>query len=350
MAEDWYLLKSPYSQLSGFESEALEEFGLEGFDEALGSGLAEDVELYSSDLKEHTTIKAVVQGNTADTKLNAMTRNMLCKIGTSKAGMYVKYRGRYWLITGFVDNNMVYEKAILTMCNYLLTWLNSRGEIVQRWVNVTSASQYNNGETGMKFYFVRSDQLLIVTPDDDECLLLETGKRFIVDKRCQVYEKSIPSDVVVETSNPLTVYSITRMDTVLYDYQGSGHSEFMAYQDEQRDTDGYYVVDGQGYWLCEPPTQDHENDVSSATISANSDTLYIGLEPIVCTAVFEDDATPVWGIEADFDTAMLDVEYVNNSIMVSTNDDRLANKSFKVVLNADGYDATKVTIRIYDFI
>lgn len=350
MAQDWYLLESPYSQLSGFESEALEEFGIEGFEEALGSGIAEDVELYSSDLKEHITIKAVIQGNTAETKLNTMTRSMLCKIGTSKAGMYVKYRNHYWLITGFVDNNRIYEKAILTMCNYLLTWLNPNGDVIQRWVNVSSASQYNNGETGMKFYFVRSDQLLILTPDDDECLLLETGKRFVIDKRCRVYEESIKDDVAVDTSNPLTVYSITRMDTVLFDYQDSGHSEFIAYQDEQHDSDGYYVIDGKGYWLCEQPIENHETEVSSASISTNSDCLYIGLEPVICTAEFEDDATPVWSIEADFDSSLLNIEYVNHSIMVSTDKDNLANKSFNIVLTADGHNATKVTIKICNFI
>lgn len=37
------------------------------------------------------------------------------------------------------------------------------------------------------------------------------------------------------------------MDNVIYDYQDSGHSEFMAYQDEQHETDGYYVVDGKGF-------------------------------------------------------------------------------------------------------
>ena len=49
----------------------------------------------------------------------------------------------------------MYEKAVLVLCNYLLTWKNENGDIIQRWVNASSASQYNNGETSNKFYFVR---------------------------------------------------------------------------------------------------------------------------------------------------------------------------------------------------
>ena len=35
MAKEWYLLKSPHSQLSGFEDDALYDFAQEGFQEAL---------------------------------------------------------------------------------------------------------------------------------------------------------------------------------------------------------------------------------------------------------------------------------------------------------------------------
>ena len=50
--QEWYLIKPPNGQLSGFESEALEDFGAEGFAELLGSGIAESVELCNYDLSE----------------------------------------------------------------------------------------------------------------------------------------------------------------------------------------------------------------------------------------------------------------------------------------------------------
>ena len=35
MAQEWYLLKSPHDQLSGFEDEAFDDFAQEGFNEIL---------------------------------------------------------------------------------------------------------------------------------------------------------------------------------------------------------------------------------------------------------------------------------------------------------------------------
>ena len=40
VAQEWYLLKSPHSQLSGYENDALDDFAEEGFAEALESSIA----------------------------------------------------------------------------------------------------------------------------------------------------------------------------------------------------------------------------------------------------------------------------------------------------------------------
>ena len=250
MAKEWYLMTGD-NLLSGVEDEAFDDFGASSFLEALQTNIASDVELCNYDLSICTPMRAIVQNNTADTKSNTMMRQVLFPIGSSKAGMYVKYKGRYWLIVGLVDDNKVYEKAVVALCNYLISWVNPQGKIVQRWVSASSASQYNNGETSTQYYFVRSDQLMVLTPDDDECLLLNSGQRFIIDRRCSVYEKKYTAAELQSARNPLTVYKITRVDSVLFDYQDSGHSEFMAYQDEQHEADGYYIIDGKGYWLCD---------------------------------------------------------------------------------------------------
>ena len=107
MAKEWYLLNSPYNQLSGYENESLTDFGAEGFLEALETDIAIDIELCNYDLSENTQIRAIIQNRTSDTKLQSLTRQMFVPIGTCKAGMYVKYNNRYWLIVGLVDDNNV---------------------------------------------------------------------------------------------------------------------------------------------------------------------------------------------------------------------------------------------------
>lgn len=357
MAQEWYLMNTNHDTVSGFESDDFENSAEDVFLEAINSSIGENVEICNSDLSERMPIRVIIQGNVQDTKLNTLQRRMLAPIGTCEAGQYVYYKNRYWLIIGLVDDNKLYEKAILILCNYLLTWKNDSGSIVQRWVNVSSASQYNNGETSNTFYFVRSDQLMILTPNDDECLLMKHKQRFIIDKRCDIYEKNFSPDVTIDTSKKLITYELTRMDNVLYNYQNSGHSEFMAYQDEQHKEDGYYVIDGKGYWLCDSIVSDNENKtkVLSCYIDCAEPEIYCGLEPAVFMAKFYDsdgnevNISPNWEINCDFIDS-LNIDYIENSIFISVVDDKLINKSFQLSLYADGYETSTITVTIKAFL
>lgn len=281
---------------------------------------------------------------------------MLSRIGSCKAGMYIKYKNRFWLIVGLVDDNKMYEKSVLSLCNYLLTWINKDGKIIQRWINAVSASQYNNGETSTKYYYLRSDQLLIIAPDDDECMMLQQGDRFIIDKRCKIYEKNIPDDVIYDTKNPLITYQITRIDSVLYDYQDSGHSEFMVTETEQHKDDGFYRINDKGYWLCQSPQNDDKATLLSSKIEYETNEIYNGIEPCVFVSRFYDEngeavesVEAEWSIECDFEDK-LDVEKTNNSISIFVDDKSLLNKSLNISLSADGYETTTITVYIRAFL
>lgn len=355
MAQEWYLLNSPHSLVSGFEDEALSN---EGFMEMLDSDMAYDVELWSSDMSTCTPIRALIQNRIQDTKLKTLKRFALVPIGTCVAGQYIKYKDRFWLIENLVDDNQIYEKAILTICNWLMTWINASGIIVQRWAHIDSASQYNNGETDKKFYFIRSDQLMVYLPDDPESLMLDSGKRFVIDKRCRLYEKDIDESTVKLIGKPLTIYDVTRRDSVLDDYQGSGLSGLLVTQTEQSVDDGYYVVDGKGYWLAEIPGETEQpapiegNPICK--IDCETDEVLIDIEPSLFMAKFYDGdgnevaVTPVWSIDCDF-ASDLNIERTDNSILISTERDDLRNKDFTLTLSADGYDPASITVHIREF-
>lgn len=348
MAEQWYLIKPPNEQVSGFEHDDLGT----GFNDAMATGIAQDVEIYNYDLSERRQARAVVLNTVQDTKLKTLVRKLLLPIGSCVAGQYVKMKGRFWLIVGIVDDNTVYENAILAFCPYQLTWINRNGDIVQRWANIASASQYNHGESYLTNYAIRSDQLMIAMPNDEECIMLENGTRFIIDRRCKVYEKSIDASVGRDVSYSLIVYRLTRIDNVIYDYQDSGHSEFIVYQDEQQDDDGYYRIDGNGYWLCQKP---NEPTVIPDYIECDSDIIYDGFEDMLFTVRFYDDGTedinvPVtWSIECDF-ASKLRQESDGHSILIGCNNAKLINKDFVLTASADGYAPISKTIHIRAFI
>lgn len=197
---EWYLIDRPSLTSGGFENEAFNDYKDDAIYEILETEVASTVELCSNDLSVRKKVRCVVQGNTADTQLNSMARTLLFPIGTVKAGMYVFFEGCYWLLTGYPGNNKVYEKVTAVLCQYCLRWQNSLGQIIERWVNLASASKYDVGEGGNKNIYLTSNNLSILIPNDDESMMLE-GMRVFVDQR----------DV-----NPTRVFKITRLDDSLY--------------------------------------------------------------------------------------------------------------------------------------
>lgn len=360
MAKEWYLLKSSDYD-SGFGSDDFDDYASDGFGAALASSAGENVELYNYDLSVRTPLRAIITGTVQDSQESSMIRRILVPIGTCKAGMYIRYKDRYWLITGLVDDNHVYEKAVLWLCSYYLTWMDSDGRIHQRWCKAESAAQYNNGETSTQNFTIRSDQLMLYLPDDDATTMLDDGVRFVIDKRCKIYEKNLDRNAEKITSFPLATYELTRIDSVLYNYQDSGINGYIASQVEQRDDDGWYVIDGKGYWLCEHRLKQEIDDKISvsyaeAKIVADDLDIFCGLDAGIFTAEFFDSLgnkvihiPPTWEILCDFKDE-LNIEHVGNSILISTDNDKLVNSSFELLLHAPGYDSVSVPVTIKAFI
>ena len=123
--------------------------------------------------------------------------------------------------------------------------------------------------------------------------------------------------------------------------------------DEQHENDGYYVVDGEGYWLCDIPRQ-QGNSSQMAEIECESDVLYPQIDPCIFTARFYDifgddtDAEPIWEIESDVKDK-LTIDYVGNSVIVSTDDMSCANHTIKITLHADSFTSVTKEIQIKAF-
>lgn len=359
MAKEWYLLTPPHITVSGFESEAFDYYSADGFNEAVESSIGNDIEVYNYDLSEMFEARAIVIDSVQDTKLKTLNRQLLLPIGTCHTSQIVKYKDRYWLIVGLTDDNSVYQKVVMIICNYKLSWINASGEIISRWCNISSASQYSNGEFANNDMTVTSDQVMVLMPDDDESLMIHQGQRFVYDKRCRIYEAQFPADVKCDTSNYVNVYKLTRSDTALFDYQTEGHHEIMLSKTEKSEKDGWYVVDGVGYWLCGNPITQPTNGREGSSDALFSEIIYDsleiqnGLDPGIFTAIFYDykgdDTTSKipysWKITCDF-VDELDVQYVNNSIMISVDNWKLTNKSFDLSLTAPDYVTQTITVMI----
>ena len=200
--KEWYLMNNHKpNTVSGYEGDILTDFAQSNFTDVLETAFSDAVLLYNHDLSECKEIRCVIQGNSADTYLKSMERVALFPIGTVKAGMYIFFENRYWLITGYPSSNKSYEKATVKLCQYKVKWQNSDGTIVERWVSTQSSSKYDDGLKDSNTMTLTSDSIMLLLPNDDESLTLD-GKRIFIDKK----------------NPPNKVYLVSRADSVLYDY------------------------------------------------------------------------------------------------------------------------------------
>lgn len=327
--KEWYLEHTPPESTSEYENESMLDYGESNFTDILYTNVAKTVILYNSDLTYAKEIKCIVQGNTSDTQLKSMERIFLFKIGTVKAGMYIFFENRYWLIDGYPGNNGSYEKATSVLCQYNLRWQNAQGEILERWCNLTSASKYDVGENGNNTILLTSNNYSIKIPYDDEIIGLE-DKRVFIDKR---------------KVNPTKVFKLTRDDDVLYDYGDEYHGSilnFIADKDEFNPT-----TDNQELMICNyrsvpsQPSTPTPPLTSDETVSiSGGNTLRVGRKKSWHVSFADKEGNEVtyedfiWNIKSDFDVIQT-VE--DKTIQLSVDDDSYFDESFLLqILDNDG--------------
>lgn len=311
--KEWYLLtpQTRPNEIGGYENQAFVDYKDDAFQEALSTEIASTVLLYNSDLSQYHEIRCIIQNNIADTQLKSLERTVLGSIGTFKAGMYIFFENRYWLITGYPGNNKIYEKVTIVFCQYKLRWQDDNGQIIERWANFTSASKYDTGRSGNQTIILASNNFTILIPEDDDSTTLD-DRRVFIDR---------------DIKNPHKVFEITRSDDVLYLY-GHDHGgilSFIADRDEFNPE-----VDRPDLGLCDykpprphPPKPDETLDLSAIIIGDNK--LKNGFTREY-TVVFKDsngntkdDVDFQWNVVSDFDVIQT-VSEQQISLMVNNED------------------------------
>ena len=181
MSKEWYLLSSSTkpNSIGGYENEGFQDYKDDAFSEALETDIATNITLYNHDLSESQVIRCIIQGNSADTMLKSMERIGLFSIGTVKAGMYVFFENRYWLIDGLPGTQGIYEKATMCLCQYNLRWQNKNGDIVE----VNGSPIYNEEKV---YYLLNKPRGVISSVSD------EKNRKTVIDLMPHVKERIYP--------------------------------------------------------------------------------------------------------------------------------------------------------------
>lgn len=107
-------------------------------------------------------------------------------------GTYVHWMGEVWLITDLNAPNEVYQTATMRQCNYVLKWVNKNGKVIARDVYVADGTKYLTGEYEQQFMTAGDARMQVTMPRDSETVLIDRGRRFIIDDsdagEAQVFE------------------------------------------------------------------------------------------------------------------------------------------------------------------
>ena len=316
--KEWYLMDNHKPNVvSGYEGDILSDFAQSNFNDVLETTFSDSVILYNYDLSDAKEIRCVIQGNSADTRLNSIKRTGLFPIGTVKAGMYVYFDNAFWLITGYPSSNRSYEKATLDICQYKLKWQNSKGDIIERWGNFTSASKYDDGLQDGRTIVLSSDNLNILLPNDEESLGLAYRRVFIDTKTL-----------------PEKVYIISRTDDVLYNF--GEHGGILSFIADKTELD--IRNDNQELGICDyispiPPKDDDETTILSANIVGNTN-LKVGFERTYTATILDESGNVVeWSDDYHWNVVSLidvGVNAIGNKAKVLVEDDDLVDEKFKL--------------------
>lgn len=337
--KEWYLLTPDTrpNSIGGYENDAFTDYKNDAFQEALQTDIASTVILYNYDLTYSQEIRCVIQDNTASTQLKSLERTILVPIGTLKAGMYILFEDRYWLITGYPGNNKIYEKATMILCQYKLRWQDDTGKVIERWANFTSASKYDIGHSGNQTIMLTSNNFTIWIPEDDDSATLDT-RRVFIDR---------------DTDSPTKVFEITRSDDVLYLF-GEDHGGILSFIADKVELN--LEVDRPDLGLCDykpprplPPRPDETTDLS-AVISGNNklkcgfDRDYT-VEFIDSKGKIHNDTTFSWNVISDFEVTQT---ITGNTITLFVDDEDCIDSSFLLQIIVNQKVFAEITIDVIE--
>lgn len=340
--QEWYLINNSTKPnvIGGYENLGFLDNKDDAFSESLTTDIADDIFLYNHDLSESIQLRGIIQGNTADTSLKSMERSLLVPIGTLHSGDYIYFEDEYWIVDGRPGNNKIYEKAILKECQYKLRWQKDNGEIIDRWVNLTSASKYDVGETGNNIIMLTSNNYTIIIPYDEDSITLD-GKRVFIDM----------------SPNPKKVFKITRNDDVLFIHGKHGGTLSLIADKTELNT----AVDRPDLRLCDYITTNttpllplDETTVLKANIDGNQDlkngfsrTYTVNFTDLDGNNIEWNDINFNWKVVSEFNIKQT---IINNTIKLSVNNDSLIGESFllQIILQDDNSVITELEIFIVE--
>lgn len=100
-----------------------------------------------------------------------------------RLGSIVCWGDNHWLVTQKDAECRLYDRAIMIQCNFLLKWIDSRGDLHERWCVVEDGTKYLVGESTNKTFAITipNMRVAITLPKDEDTQRFGRETRLIID-------------------------------------------------------------------------------------------------------------------------------------------------------------------------
>ncbi len=228
----------------------------------------------------------------------------------------------FYICTESFDVDTIHYQGKLTLCNWMLKWQNKSGKILEYPCYDINSTQYNSGETAKGKYTVGTAQHMLKLPCDDNTIVLDSPKRFFLDKN------KINPTVYIVTQNDNTSYNIGKGIVVITVAQYA--------RDDKKDNIELGICD-----YIDVDNQDMSTDqsVMRSVIDYETTIIKSGGDSQLFIGKFYDehgkemiDIVPKWTIICDF-LNDLEVEESGNEIRIGIDNEEYIDEEIKLVFS-----------------
>lgn len=249
--------------------------------------------------------------------------------------IYDKDNDMYWLCIESFDIDGIHYQGKLMFCNWKLKWQNKEGIILEYPCPTINNSLNIDGEKFSKNLTIGSSRTSIFLPCDENTIILDSPKRFYLDKN---------------SFNP-TSYVLTQNDTISYNYGDIGLVKLIVSESEEDSN-----TDRPDLGICDYIDINNSNLTIDTTSSVYSkilyDTLVIksGGNSQIFVGKFYDsnnneilNIIPKWDVICDFKN-VLNINKNNNQITLSIDDDRYVDEDIKLIFSDENNNYSSTLI------
>lgn len=253
--------------------------------------------------------------------------------------VYDSRSNEYMICTESFNIDDVHWQGKFTLCNWILKWQNSNGDILEYPCYDINATQYNSGEQGGKQLTIGSSQHMIILPYDENTVILKSPQRFFLDR---------------DTEHP-TCYIVTQNDSTSYNFGKKGIVRVTLLEtphNPDTDRDDLGICD---YMEKESLATDNSLGILVAKSVISYETTVIksgGSSQIFTGKFFDGNGNEVTGVETHWNiicpfSNVLKVKESENKLIIGIDNDDYVDEEFKIELsdaNGDYYSSLLVQV------